>query len=171
MKLASRDRAKVNAGLLLIHDEGLDPDEVTRLAQASMNTGTPPLQAYERAFEGFMTSRPQFRPALMRIGQLMDASDDRTIAGYNVALERYAETGDNAALEPITATVQQDLAELATRTGDAGFVDGWGIVADSAAPAPAPTPPAGAETLTTGGERPGWGPMGYSAAGRDTGEA
>lgn len=169
MKLTSRDRAKVNAGLLLLHDEGHNPDEVTRVAQASMNIGTPALKAYERAFEVFMQSRPEFRAPLMRVGALMDASDERTIAGYNVALAHYAETGDNAALRPIMGTLQQDLAELASRTGDAGFLDGWGVVADSAAPTPSPTPVA--ETVTTGGDRPGWGPTGYSAASGDTGAA
>ena len=167
MNLASRDRAKVNAGLLLLHDEGHNPDEVTRVAQASMNIGTPPLKAYERAFEVFMQSRPEFRAPLMRIGQLMDASDDRTIAGYNVALVQYVETGDNAALEPIIPTLRQDLAELATRTGDAGFLDGWGAVTAAPTPSPAPAP----DTLTTGGNRPGWGLTGYSANSGDGGAA
>ena len=169
MTLSSRDRAKVNAGLLLLHDEGHDPDAVTRIAQASIDIGTPAVKAYERAFERFMQSHPGFRAPLMRVGQLMDASDSRTIAGYNVALEKYAETGDAAALEPVTATLQTDLAELATRTGDAGFVDGWGAVVES--PSPSPAPALGAETLNMGGERPGWGLTGYSANGGDTGAA
>ena len=169
MKLTSRDRAKVNAGLLLLHDEGHNPDEVTRVAQASMNIGTPPLKAYKRAFEVFMQGQPQFRAPLMRIGQLMDASDDRTIAGYNVALAQYVETGDDAAFDPVMTTLQQDLAQLATRTGDAGFLDGWGAMAANPAPSPVPTP--GVETVPAHADRPGWGPTGYSAASGDTGAA
>lgn len=153
-RLSSRDRAKVNAALLLIHDEGHNPDEVSGLAQRMMNNGTPVLKAYERAFEGFMQQHPGFRAPFMRIGQLMEASDERTVSGYNHALSTYIATGDNAAFDPIMDTLQQDLTALTARTGDAGFIDidGWGVTSE---PAPVAQPAEAAQTISQpAGDKP-----------------
>lgn len=90
------------------------------------------------------------------MGQLVDASDIRTVASYNVALTRYNETGDAAALQPIIATVARDMVQMATDTGDAGFADFLTI------PAPAPIAPDVSTDSGSTPDRPGWGPQGYS---------
>jgi hypothetical protein len=156
MKLNSRDRAKVNAALVALHDAGHDTGEVTRVAEAIINTGVPSRQAYERAFNKFVERVPSFRAPLQRLGQLIDASDHATVARYNVALSRYIETGDPAAVQAVLPTLQQDMATMAVQTGDAGFAEGLGEL-----PAPAPAP-AGDSEASPNQARPGWGALGYS---------
>lgn len=154
MRLGTRERVKINAGLLAIHSEGYDPEAVTRVAEAMMNNGTPALAAYAHAFRQFSQSVPALAPGLQRIGQLVDATDDRTIAGYDLALTRYIDSGDPAALEPIAATVESDLQAMAERTGDAGFAEPVTILPSAPTPDPAPAP---AEARSG----PGWTPEGY----------
>ncbi|WP_370178218.1 hypothetical protein [Alteriqipengyuania sp.] len=154
MSLSRRDSAKVNAGLLEVHHAGIDTAEVTEIARAMMNNGTPPRQAYEAAFDKFATHRPEFRAPLMRIGQLIDATDLPTLARYNVAMSRYIETGDYAEIEAVAPIVQQDLTTMAAETGDAGFAEMAGTVA-VAEPQSAPTSNAAQEA------RPGHTPIGF----------
>jgi hypothetical protein len=134
--LSRRDSAKVNAGLLEIHHAGIDTAEVTDVARALMNTGTPPRQAYETAFGKFTAKRPEFQASLMRIGQLIEATDLPTLAHYTVAMARYIETGDYAEMEALAPTVQQDLSALAERTGDGGFAEMAGAIGVNEAPTP-----------------------------------
>ena len=81
----------------------------------------------------------------------MDNTDDRTVASYGLALDRYIAGGDRAMLDSLTPTAQADLAELAERTGDAGFADGLDHVPVTASHN-APVAQAGT----------GWGPTGYA---------
>ena len=134
MSLTKRETAKVNAALLEIHHAGIDTGEVTNVAKALLNTGPPPRQAYETAFNKFAANRPDFRASLMRIGQLIEATDLPTLARYNVAMARYIETGDYDEFAKIAPEVQQDLSAMAERTGDAGFADMAGAFAVSEAP-------------------------------------
>ena len=158
MKLSSRDRAKVNGALCMIRDAGHNADAITGVALSIINTGTPIKLAYQRALDKFVEQVPSFRAPLQRLGQLVDASDIPTVAGYNVALSRYIETGDAADMRPIMATVTRDAAVMAARTGDAGFADGMGLTDTAPAPVAQPAPTEDAPA------RPGWGPMGFRAA-------
>lgn len=162
MTLSRRDRAKVTAALVLLHDAGVDTAEVTRTAEILVNSGTPTRKAYDTAFTKFVQRSPSFRAPLQRLGQLIEASDDRTVASYNVALERYIATGDSSHLETVMPTVQKDMAAMAELTGDAGFAEGLGEVA--AAPSTTPTPQAPPEAIGAASQasRPGHGPTGYS---------
>jgi hypothetical protein len=159
MNMTSRDRAKTNAALVMLKDAGHDPAEVTGLAQKIINMGTPPRLAYERAFNAFVERVPSFRAPLQRLGQVIEASDNRTVSGYNVALERYIATGDPASVQAVLPTLQQDMATMATLTGDAAFADG---LSDTLTPAPAE---ASAPSPTEC--RPGWGAHGYSPGNSD----
>lgn len=158
MKLNSRDRAKVNAALVLIRDQGHDVSEVTRVAEALINSGTPPRKAYERGFNKFVERVPTFHAPLQRLGQLIEASDHQTLAKYNVALSRYIETGEASHLQAVMPTVQQDMATMAQQTGDAGIADGLG---DTPARAPATAPPAESLEESRTQSRPGHTPEGY----------
>lgn len=137
MKLTYRDQAKVNAALVLLHDRGHDTGEVTRLAQTGINSGTPIKLAYERAFNAFAARNPSMQAPLQRLGQLVDASNDQTVARYNVSLRDYIATGDRARFEADVAPVaQQDMATMARLTGDAGFADGLPDAPTSASGSP-----------------------------------
>lgn len=155
----SRDKIKVQAALVLLRDNGHDPGEVTELAQTIINNGTPAEKAYERAFSAFIARVPSFQAPLQRLGHLVEASDVRTVSAYSHALKSYIATGNRAHLDAILPTVQQDMSEMARRTGDAGFADGL----PDEAPQPVSAPVRAEPT------RPGWGPMGYS--GGDTADA
>ncbi|WP_295634825.1 hypothetical protein [Novosphingobium sp.] len=157
MKLSARDRAKVNGALCMIRDAGHNADAITGVASDIMSTGTPIKLAYQRALDKFVEQVPAFRAPLQRLGQLVDASDIPTLAGYNVALSRYIETGDAVDLQPIMATVTRDAGEMAARTGDAGFADGLGLADTSPAPVAVDTVP---DVVPA---RPGWGPTGFRA--------
>jgi hypothetical protein len=144
----------------MLKDAGHDPAEVTGLAQKIINMGTPPRLAYERAFDAFVERVPSFHAPLQRLGQVIEASDNRTVSGYNVALERYMATGDPASVQAVLPTLQKDMATMATLTGDPGFADG---LSDTLAPAPPETP-----TPSPTAGRPGWGALGYSPGNSDT---
>lgn len=163
MSLSTRDRVKVMAGLTLMHDAGMDTGEVTRVAETLINSGTPASKAYSTAFGKLFAAAPQMAAPILRLEQLVDATDNRTIASYSLGLSRYIETGERGHLDAILPTIQQDMADMAVRTGDAGFVDGLGSLpaAPSEKPAQAPAEALGASPVPS---RPGWGPMGYSAA-------
>ena len=166
MTLTYRDRAKVAAAPVLIRDAGHDVSEITRLAETGITMGTPARHAYERAFNQFVAAAPAFHAPLQRLGQLIEASDTRTVSSYNVALSRYTETGDETALRSIVPALMSDMAEMARRTGDAGFADGLGNALPDAAPQPhrPATAPSEAIDGTDTAARPGWGPMGYCPA-------
>jgi hypothetical protein len=155
VKLSARDRAKTNAALAMVHDAGHNPDAITSVARDSMNIGTPIKLAYERAFNGFVKQVPAFHGKLQRLGQLIDAADDQTLAAYNIALRHYIETGDSAALDPVQATFAKGMADMAAQTGDAGFAD---LVA---MPPPAPTAPAASTPTEAARTGPGWSATGY----------
>lgn len=174
MTLSRIEKAKVNAALLELRAGGHDISEVTELARTLIGMGTPEKKAYGRAFDGLVAKNPSLHAPLQRIGQLIDASDNQTVARYNVAMEAYIRTGDAAHIDAITPLVQHQLREMATKTGDAGFANGLpestgeadgrgrgptGFSAKVAnSPPPAPLPPAAPSS------RPGVGPTGYNAA-------
>jgi hypothetical protein len=155
VRLSAQDRVMINGGLALIHDARYNPNDVTSVAQMLINMGTPPRKAYDSAFKKFVEQVPSFHSKLQRLGAMVDASDIRTVAAYNVALTRYNETGDSAALQPIMATVARDIAQMAVHTGDAGFADFLTI------PAPAPASPDASTANEEAPARAGWGPQGY----------
>lgn len=146
MSFSRREQLKVKAALAEMHSAGHDTAEVTDLAARLIGMGTPERQAYDRAFSGFVARVPAFQAALQRVGQLVDASDNPTVARYNVALSNFISTGDRSHIDAITPVLQQDLAELASRTGDAGLVEN---ITDTPA-------------TELGAPRPGHGPTGYS---------
>ena len=136
------------------------------MAETGAAIGTPAKDAYRRAFDTFAANRPAFQAPLMRLGQLVDAADDRTLAHYGVALSRYAETGDRTAIDEVMPALQAGMAALASSTGDAGYAEGLGNLSPPASLAPAALPAQG-EGLHSDAPRPGWGPEGYSPS-RDT---
>jgi hypothetical protein len=119
MSLSSRQRATFKAALCLIRDSGHDVAAVNRDIQTRLGMGTPPRKAYEGALNGFVARTPGMLAPLQRAAKLIEASDDRTVARYNVALSRYIETGDDSAVNELAPMVAQDMVALAVRTGEA----------------------------------------------------
>lgn len=118
MSLTRRQTATYNAALCIIHDSGYDANGVTQQAQAIMATGVPASRAYERALNSFVDRTPDMLSPLQRVTRLIEATDDRTVAQYNVALSQYIETGDASAVEAIAGVIAQDMATLAASSGE-----------------------------------------------------
>jgi len=118
MSLTRKQTATFNAALALIHSNGHDVHAVTRDVQARIGNGTPPKLAYERALNAFVDRQPDMLAPLQRTTKLIEASDDRTVAKYNVALSRYIETGDEGVMAGLATMIAQDVAQLAARTGE-----------------------------------------------------
>lgn len=118
MSLTTRQRATFNAAMCLIHDNGHDVAAVERDIQARLGNGTPPRKAYEGALNSFVARTPSMLATLQRTTKLIEASDDRTIAQYNVALSRYIETGDESGMTALAPMIAEDMTALAVRNGD-----------------------------------------------------
>jgi hypothetical protein len=116
--LTTKQRAKVNAALCIIHDQGLDVSSVTAAARSIMATGHDPKTAYERALNQFADSNPAVANALGKVTQLIEASCPETVAQYDHALSAYIETGDNSALVALAPTIAEDSVALAVRNGE-----------------------------------------------------
>ncbi len=117
MSLTTRQRATFNAAMCLIQDSGHDVAAVNRDVQMRLANGTPPRKAYEGALNNFVGRTPSMLAPLQRATKLIDASDDRTVARYNVSLSRYIETGDDSGMTELAPMIAQDMTALAARDG------------------------------------------------------
>lgn len=133
-----------------------------------MRNGSPPLKAYEMSFAKWVAEDPTREAPLYRIGQLVDATDDRSIAAYTVALGRYFETGDDAELLAVMPMFLSDMHEMGARSGDGAFTEGLPTPDEwAAATGTENASPTEQDTLVSSvapGRRdgPGWGSTGYS---------
>lgn len=118
MTLTVKQRAKVNAALCLIHDNGLDANAVTQLAHTIIATGHDARTSYERALNQFADGHPAIAPALGKITGLIEASCPRTVAQYDQALSSYIATGDDSALTALAPMIAEDSVALAVANGE-----------------------------------------------------
>jgi hypothetical protein len=117
MKLTARQRAKVNAALCLIHDNGYDAKPIIKLANELMrevDTRT----AYELALNEFVRTEPDLIPAISKAHTLVDASDDATVDQYDAALSEYVTSGDNSSLNALAPMIAEDSLALALKNGE-----------------------------------------------------
>ena len=121
--LTTKQRAKVNAALCIIHDNGFDAEAVTQLARNIIATGRDARSAYEQALNTFIADNPEAGPAITGITRLVEASSPATIAQYDAALSHYIETGDGKGLEALAPTIAQDLMALAVHNGEVDAAD------------------------------------------------
>ena len=119
MKLTRRDTAMFNAALCLVHDSGYNVGAINQEVQLALSAGFPVKKAYQRALNKFTEATPDMLEPLRKVTQLIQASDDNTVAHYNVALSHYIETGDSSAMDSLADVVAQDFATLAARNGEA----------------------------------------------------
>lgn len=146
MSLTVKQRATINAALCTIHDSGHDAKAVTVLARSIMATGVNPNTAYRRALNDFADNNPAMSLVLSKVVRLVEASDHRTTAQYDVALSNYIATGDDSGLKSLAPMIAQDMTTLAVQHGeeppqfDAEFTQGTDPqkFAFNTDPAPAP---------------------------------
>ena len=117
MTLNPRQRAKVNAALCLIHDNGLDAKPIIKVAQ-ELAKKVDARTAYELALNDFVRTEPDLLPAISKVHNLMDASDDATIDKNDIALSEYVTSGDNSSLTALSPMIAEDLLALAVKDGD-----------------------------------------------------
>lgn len=116
--LTSKQRVKVNAALTIIHGHGYDPAVVSTDARQLIAIGHPARSAYEQALNTFAQSRPGIGGAIAKVAQLIEASDDPTVARYDEALALYIQTGDNSSINALEAMIVADATVLAIRAGE-----------------------------------------------------
>jgi hypothetical protein len=116
--LTIKQRAKVNAALCIIHDNGFDASGITEIARKIMSTGHAASAAYEQALNSFISANPETYPAIAKITQLVEASSPATVAQYDQALSQYINTGDNAGLARLAPTIARDSVALAIHNGE-----------------------------------------------------
>lgn len=119
MTLTVKQRAKINAALCFIHDNGHDASTITAMARSTLSNGSDPRSAYEKALNAFADANPALLPALSKVVGLIEASDDATAAQYDIALSGYIQSGDDSAVRALAPMIAQDMAALAARRGEA----------------------------------------------------
>lgn len=164
--LTTKQRAKANAALCLIHSQGGDPSAVTRLAAQYRSIGNDDRTAMELALSSYADGNPGLLPAMQRVTELIEASDDRTTAAYDQALSAFIQTGDDSALVAMAPTIQADALALAVRSGEltaeeaqeegaAGFALGFDFGGDGPAGEGGPAPAGAALGGPAAGGPPG----------------
>jgi hypothetical protein len=84
-----------------------------------MQSGVPVSTAFQRALNGFVDRTPGMLEPLQRITRVIEASDDFTVARYNVAMSKYIETGDESGINAVAPIMAKDMMTLAKQQGEA----------------------------------------------------
>lgn len=117
MTLTPRQRIKLNAALSLITLHGHNPRTVQQSAKAAIAKGAAPDDAYSDALEAFAKGTPAIRETLATILELIQRSDEPTLAQYDQALNQFNQTGDNSALEALGPLIVDDFKALLVAKG------------------------------------------------------
>jgi hypothetical protein len=117
-KLSRRQTATYNAALCFIHQTGHDPFDITNDVQRLMNSGVPASTAFQRALNGFVDRTPEMLEPLQMITRVIEASDDFTVARYNMAMSQYIETGDESGINAVAPIMAKDMVTLAKQRGE-----------------------------------------------------
>lgn len=86
-------------------------------ANAAIAKGAAPADAYSDALEAFAKSTPAIRETLATILELIQNSDEPTLAQYDQALNEFNQTGDNSALEALGPLIVDDFKALIVAKG------------------------------------------------------
>ena len=118
MTLDARARTKVSAALSLIALHGYNPRPVQEHANQRIAAGQAPNLAYSFALNTFADKVPGIRSMMEITLDLIQNSDDATLAIYDDAIAAYNATGDTTKIEAITPMVLEDARALAVRNGE-----------------------------------------------------
>ena len=146
--LTTRQRAKVNASLCFIHEQGLDAGAVTRHAQSIIATGQDTRAAYEQALNEFADANPDAGHIVSKLTRVIEASSPANVAKYDQALSTYIGTRDTTAIMDLAPMLKADGIALAVREGELTAEQGAaagvaaGVASDhGGSPTPTPQPP------------------------------
>lgn len=133
MNATDRQLTTFDAVLTCISTAGYDPDVAHAAAEAEIGAGVPPLTAYSRALNNYVSTLPaDLQGAIGKIARLVSNSDEATLAQYDAAMTNYNETGDETAIEALYPMLARDGVALALRDGEitqAEIDNGTGIAA------------------------------------------
>ena len=116
--LTARQRAKVNASLCFIHEQGLDAGAVTRHEQSIIATGQDTRAAYEQALNEFADANPDAGHIVSKLTRVIEASSPANVAKYDQALSTYIGTRDTTAIMDLAPMLKADGIALAVREGE-----------------------------------------------------
>ena len=116
--LTTRQRAKVNASLCFIHEQGFDAGAVTRHAQSIVATGKDTRAAYEQALNEFADTNPEAGHVVSKLTRVIEASSPANVAKYDQALSTYIGTRDTTAIMDLAPMLKADGIALAVREGE-----------------------------------------------------
>lgn len=123
MKLTTKQRVKVNAALSMIYAASsiTDANEVIAAANAHKASGHDERKAYELAINAWAIQAGDLEPELSggvaAMLNLIEASDDQTVAKYEVAINAYIATGDEAGINALAPMIAEDGQALGLSTG------------------------------------------------------
>lgn len=118
MSLTVRQRTKINALLCCAHGHGHDASAINAAAKANLVNGDDHRLAFEKAINAFVARNPDIGPALTRISNQVNATDEPTLARYDAALTEYIATGNENALAAVDGVATRDAVEMAVRSGE-----------------------------------------------------
>jgi hypothetical protein len=110
---------QVNAALAAIHAAGLDPALVSQAAGANIALGMSASQANQAAINRYLdTKSPDVRRTVAKMVDLIQHSDDATVAAYDRAINAYNATGNDAELSALAPMMARDAVALSLRRGE-----------------------------------------------------
>ncbi|RYF50147.1 MAG: hypothetical protein EOO38_06325, partial [Cytophagaceae bacterium] len=130
--LTSRQAIKVKAALSLIAVHGHNPRTVQKQAQDEMAKGYPANIAYKNAIDGFIARVPAMGNTLHTAVDLIQASDEATVALYDKALTAYNDSGDENHLDNLAPMILEDAKALAISKGEVSEADAANWTIDDA---------------------------------------
>jgi hypothetical protein len=116
--MTPKQRAQVNAALVIIHASGNSAQNVTKAAQALIAKGHPATVAYSTVLTEFATAFPTLGATMSKVTRLIQASAPESVAQYDSALSEYIRTGSNIALNALDPMVARDSMALAVKHGE-----------------------------------------------------
>ena len=118
--LTMKQRAKVNACLSIIHARSAttDAQEVIDMARTYVSIGHTEREAYQLAINHWASVEPALASTVGAVTGLIEASDDRTVARYDEALNAYIADGNEAGLNALAPMMAEDGQAFARSNGD-----------------------------------------------------
>lgn len=116
--MTPKQRAQVNAALVIIHDSGNSAPAVTKAAQALIAKGHPATLAYSTVLTEFAAAFPTLGATMSKVTRLIQASAPASVAQYDKALSEYIKTGSDISMRALAPMIARDSMALAVKHGE-----------------------------------------------------
>jgi hypothetical protein len=116
--MTPKQRAQVNAALVIIHDSGNNAQSVTKAAQALIAKGHPATVAYSTVLTEFSAAFPTLGATMSKVTRLIQASAPESVAQYDKALSEYIKTGSDIGMRALAPMIARDSMALAVKHGE-----------------------------------------------------